>query len=385
MLATVHSDSFSNTSVNNNHHHHLCQCYLGPLSRMESADSTSAYVSSSSSSSTASSSPRCPSLSNDSTSCVPSDVEMPSVVIGPHFDKLSRQQQELMKQWCTSTYRTFSSSSYGEHFWHTVAPRESLQHSYLRHGIFASSALHIASITCNAKTQRRYRKAACMHRDQAVTAFEQAIRKINTSNNTAVFAFGCIMVIFEFSSSLQRHLRGKDALEDFCKNLLFTREWIDAIKRGLASDTDGHLRPLLESREIQPKMPDMSRLAVMTLRKQNVALAATYPHHHQTDVYEETIMHLDGALESLSRGEDSMSPALRWICKVPARFIDMLEERRPFALVILAHYTVIMYNLREQWWMGEWGKSVLGEINRRLDPQWMQYMTWVFDATGFCT
>jgi hypothetical protein len=60
---------------------------------------------------------------------------------------------------------------------------------------------------------------------------------------------------------------------------------------------------------------------------------------------------------------------LWWSFQIPAEFLELLEARRPFALVILAHYAVILHHLKSSWWMGDWGNRILQEIGNILEPE----------------
>ncbi|KJK86263.1 hypothetical protein H633G_09884 [Metarhizium anisopliae BRIP 53284] len=40
---------------------------------------------------------------------------------------------------------------------------------------------------------------------------------------------------------------------------------------------------------------------------------------------------------------------------VDARFVDMVDEKRPRALVVMAHYFALLAMLRGFWWVGDAG------------------------------
>jgi hypothetical protein len=74
--------------------------------------------------------------------------------------------------------------------------------------------------------------------------------------------------------------------------------------------------------------------------------------------------------------------AFCWAYRIPVRFQDLIRERQPFALVVLAHYAVVLHHLHESWWMGSWGTRILNEIVDYLDPEWRELISWPIDATG---
>ena len=298
------------------------------------------------------------------------------------IDKLARQDKELILQWCNSTYDSLCASDLAKYFWQSAAPKEALRHPCLKHAMLALSALHLS---LGGKAQQAvYCKAAQAHRSKAIAAMEVSAMKVDSSNQMALFSSSSIMLIFEFAFHLTLPLREGDPLSGIHLKLQLFREIMGILAQVTESDADGRLQPLLlDTRRMSPTMPAMFRLAIMKLHRENVLIHSTN-RLHESAIYEETIEHLGNSLDTLSHGGEATTMAFRWIGEVPERFLGLLEEREPFALVILAHYAVVMHSLREQWWVNEWGNKILRTICEHLDDQWMQRITWPIDATGFC-
>ncbi|KHN99646.1 C6 finger domain-containing protein [Metarhizium album ARSEF 1941] len=55
---------------------------------------------------------------------------------------------------------------------------------------------------------------------------------------------------------------------------------------------------------------------------------------------------------------------------VHARFVDMVDEERPRALVIVAHYFALLAMLRGLWWVGDAGPREVRAIAKQLPPEW---------------
>lgn len=361
------------------HQHHLPQC----LSSRESPpiDDNMAFQCTSSSplSYTTSSSP----ISFDG-SCDPPNEAL-STLRQSHrsSEKLRRQEKELLTQWSNSTYDSLCPNLSAKCFWQSVAPREAARHPCLQNAMLALAALNLSSITTGGtKSQRAYRKIATTYRSKAIDAVDTTAIAIDPSNLQALFASSSIMLIFEFAFHLTLPIDETEPLNGIQIKLQLIREIIGILEQVIKSDTEGQLTPLLDTTRIDPKMPDMSRLAILNLRRQNTLLHGSN-HYHEIAVYEETIAHLENSLESLSRGGEATAIAFRWIAAVPERFLGLLEEREPFALVIFAHYAVVMHSLRDQWWVNDWGSKILRTICHHLDSHWMQRITWALDATGF--
>ena len=298
------------------------------------------------------------------------------------LNKLSRQDKELVVQWCNSTYDSLCPNDFAKYFWQSVASKEALRQPCLKHAMLALSALHLSTVTTSGKAGQVYRKPAQAHRSKAMAAVETSSIRVDPSNHTALFAASSIMLIFEFAFHLTLPSHESDPLNGIHMKLQLIREIIGAFTQVVESDTEGRLQPLLNTTRLIPTMPDMSRLAIMNLQRENCLLHES-SHLHETAVYEETIEHLGNSLDTLSHGGEATAVAFRWIAEVPDRFLGLLEEREPFALVIFAHYAVVMHSLRDEWWVNEWGSRILRTICEHLDDRWMQRITWALDATGF--
>jgi hypothetical protein len=61
----------------------------------------------------------------------------------------------------------------------------------------------------------------------------------------------------------------------------------------------------------------------------------------------------------------------------PLQFVLKLKEQDPLALVILAHYAVILHWLREEHlWMRGWGKDIVDTVKHTLDKEWLDCIEW---------
>lgn len=317
--------------------------------------------------------------------------------------QLNLQDLDLMMHWCSTTYRSVSRDSTVECIWQTLVPQEAMHHPCLMHGLLALAVLDRASNATSTSTSTststtnpgqsrdEHLRLAQRHQNLATSGLA-SLRRLETtttsqSASNAIFALACIMIYYALAFPLLAGGSGpvygssSSTLDDLCVVFEQTRASIAVIAGVIDRVKVGDLRPLIRRDESRPKMPDTSRLAILSLRRLNTILGKN--NNHETDIYDQTIHHLSSALERLAEGGEPTILAIRWIFHIPARFIELIRARRPFALVILAHFAVIMHSLRGHWWMGSWGMNVLGDIGQTLDVQWREHISWVIDATGF--
>ncbi|KXJ86091.1 hypothetical protein Micbo1qcDRAFT_153524 [Microdochium bolleyi] len=60
----------------------------------------------------------------------------------------------------------------------------------------------------------------------------------------------------------------------------------------------------------------------------------------------------------------------RWLVMLPVEFSDLISQRRPEALVILAGFGLIVHNARGYWDYGNAGRHLIESINRYLGSYW---------------
>ncbi|KAK2590040.1 hypothetical protein QQS21_012281 [Conoideocrella luteorostrata] len=97
------------------------------------------------------------------------------------------------------------------------------------------------------------------------------------------------------------------------------------------------------------------------------------------DAYLATLNYIGRVWKAMQDGDPPGSVARRLIVfplLVDSRFVDMVEERRPRALVIMAHYFALLSMLRGFWWTGDAGPREVRAIDAEVKPEWEPLMAW---------
>ncbi|KAI0476568.1 hypothetical protein GGR56DRAFT_643384 [Xylariaceae sp. FL0804] len=71
-----------------------------------------------------------------------------------------------------------------------------------------------------------------------------------------------------------------------------------------------------------------------------------------------------------------MSLVQEWLVRVPAGLIDLISQRRPEALVILAHYGILLHRACKYWAVGNAGKLLVHSISTYLGDNWLWWLRW---------
>ncbi|KAK1657432.1 hypothetical protein BDP55DRAFT_685790 [Colletotrichum godetiae] len=85
--------------------------------------------------------------------------------------------------------------------------------------------------------------------------------------------------------------------------------------------------------------------------------------------------------------EDYPQAASTFSVKVPVGFVDMLRKHRPEALIILAHYGVLLHRCRGFWLFADAGAFIIRAVARHLGSYWQEALAWpldVLETEGIC-
>ncbi|KAJ6028814.1 hypothetical protein N7540_004390 [Penicillium herquei] len=302
-------------------------------------------------------------------------------------ETLGLQDLELMMHWCTTTYRSMARDRAAEALWQTVIPQLSLRFTPLRHGLLALSALQVAGSSTRPDRKWRYLVSAREHQIQALAGIQIDTRDLTDPQRNAHFALCCALMVFSFAYCLvDDDIEDTDedqfnVLDEFLEVFQLTRWLVGAMFPNIERVASGELHALVCPERTRPTMPDMSRLVILCLSRQNETMALRDP-NHEKHTYSQTIEHLGNSLEQLMSGGEPKDFAFCWCFRIPDLFSELVAARKPFALIILAHYAVVLHHLRDCWWMGDWGIRIFNKIVENLDREWHEFLSWPADAMG---
>jgi hypothetical protein len=72
-----------------------------------------------------------------------------------------------------------------------------------------------------------------------------------------------------------------------------------------------------------------------------------------------------------------------WLIQVSVDYIQCLNQRRPEALVVLAHYAVLLHRGANYWFVGDLGRRIIHLINGHLGPLWADWLQWPNQVVGY--
>jgi hypothetical protein len=301
--------------------------------------------------------------------------------IPPHFSISSNSDDpftvnmlhiQLLHHFTTETTKTIMFDESDAKRSQDVTMKAALSAPYLMQEILALAALHMSVLFPD---QREfYHHQASGLQTCALSIFNSSHLEVNAGN--------CIPIVL-FSSLLAMHslcdvVTSPD--DDFSNFLNSFIRCLD-LHRGIRAIAS-HSWHLLRQSELQGVLEAGEELHCTTdlVGKECDDLRALL---NSADVGQTSMKACQAAIDHLQRTFDmeQMSGGRNntfttWPVLVPAEYMDLLMKRSPEALIILAHYAVVLHSHREDWFISEGGRYLINSISRHLGSYWDKWMAW---------
>ena len=331
----------------------------------------------------------------------PSDYSEPSPVaeLASRSD-WSDDDKALLNHFVQFTYYDMGAGPLTRELWRTSIPELSFQHEFLKHGILACAALHLAHL--NPTERRRYQMIAACHQARGLPPFRALVPNPTEENCNAILAFANLLVVHCFAAEEQ------DAEFFLLKgggdgNLLSGMpDWLEVVRGSCTMFSHvwgkmktGLMRPLIEETISEKELPIIPENPEHSSRlKELLTLPILGPNPPTGELLSETMTAYSTALIALARAFASAQDAKEkgvftmwtavtiWPARFSIEYLDLLRRKEPAALVLLAHYCILLGPLETSWYMSGFRKRLLTRIYFQLDDDWRKWLEWPFAEAG---
>lgn len=284
---------------------------------------------------------------------------------------------ELLHHFSTVTYATMGSRYDLRQMWQIQIPKMAQKHKFLMHGLFSVAALHF--VCSHPENQSLYVDRAIRHHNIAIREYSFELQRITRENCTSLFACATLIVIFAFNLATlrpQEELMGP--IEEISGIFMLLRgvplvlgelwDWV----------RESEIAPLFKGRDLDDtiSIPDDFSKAIALLEDQN---RLTSKRDIDRITYTRAIQGLRECFRLISSKDRTNGMVFRWPITVSQEYIALLGSRQQMALVILAHYAVTLYELRDTWWVMGWGSKLIREVHQVINDEWKPLLAWPMD------
>lgn len=289
---------------------------------------------------------------------------------------------ELLHFYTATTSLTLCNMPERQRVWQNTIPQIAFSNHFLLHGLLAISALHLAYLQPSRKASL-YAEAS-LHQNEALTLYQSVTANITSENCNACYAFSTIVIIYAWASS--------DETGYLCFGNMKssgTVEWIKLLRCSynlilpyFGSMQNGPLMPLLSL--YQPGHSPAREISVGDSKKLK-SLSRLWAAHNSSlsrveiDALNEALSLLHEVYELIPSYNTQTCPiaaTFSWAVRISDAYITMVIKEQPEALVLLAHYCIVLQQVDKFWWICGMSRHLLDYIRITLDPQWERWIEW---------
>ncbi len=229
---------------------------------------------------------------------------------------------------------------------------------------------------CKPERRSHYYTKATELQSHALSEFKQVREHVQASNCGAILIFASLLALHVLADPPRRQgLNSSDYLDHFlgCINLMrgvrhmVILDWWSYLN-------ESELKPLLtvEEPEKPYNIPEECRDLTEFTTNSNQGLASI-------KAYDVAIERLQWTFAASALREQTSSTirfVMAWPVQLKDDYLELLNERQPEALIILAFYGVLLHFHRASWAIGDSGAFLIRALDAHTGPHSRRWMAW---------
>ncbi|KAB8071412.1 hypothetical protein BDV29DRAFT_179277 [Aspergillus leporis] len=285
------------------------------------------------------------------------------------------QDPELMHHYSISTYKTFSDREDARQVWQVEIPKIAYSYEFLMHGLLSVSALHLSYLKL--EKQSHYLTSSTFHMALGLQTFRTILRNVTEENCLALFSFSSVIIIWicaaPTDSTNAQPLSSVIEMFNLCRGVLTLVDLLPRIRKsplGPLMSQDWSLKsdtPFILFRGLDDQLTKLRyRLTLDTIGEED------------RSVVEHAISELRNVCQRIEHAgpPEDCGMVCVWPLAVRSRFVSLIEQRRPFALTLLAFYCAQLHIFRHYWFVERRAETLLSEILTIMPPGYADLLEW---------
>ncbi|KAH7146842.1 hypothetical protein B0J13DRAFT_595249 [Dactylonectria estremocensis] len=245
-----------------------------------------------------------------------------------------------------------------------------LKTPFLMNQLLALSALHLRTV--KPELEDWYKQTAAQLRNRAMRGFKKSLHDTSNSNAISQFLFSSLLALHYLVETVA------DAPgQDFPSTLRYTLEYF-RLQRGARIMGDRSWSTISQSMLGEHLSTTISRFSgdQQTPSEACGLISTMLERSELNQESREACEEAGRVLGSLSRQVQVMGvhALMVWSNIISSRFLMLLERQIPEALVILAHYAVLLHQYKAFWCFGNVGKRLVDGISTLLAGYWANWL-----------
>ena len=303
---------------------------------------------------------------------------------GTTSSALASKNLELWHHYNTITSLTLSKLHWpAQKAWQIEIPQLAFSHDFVCHGLLATASIHLAGLQELPGDRELFLNKAASQLNAGIPKFRNAIRQVTSQNCDALFALSTFVTIYTFvtardecdsllaSPTVHPDESSLDAGVNQVVVRLFrsVRGALVILKPAWKWIAKGPISAICTRKE-WPKHPTPANSRAILEDEQLAALSRLWEDQENYGAYSEilsdalhelritfarvsqlTVAAVDGDEGSCNTILTDRGAAYTWPVHVSEEFIILLEKQLPEALVLMAHYAIVLNRVPDCWWL----------------------------------
>ncbi|RGP63807.1 c6 finger domain-containing [Fusarium sporotrichioides] len=248
---------------------------------------------------------------------------------------------------------------------------------YLVIEALALSSAHLSTTQPDPAKRTKYFQDAEELQTQALSLFNQAQFQVTKDNCIPIFLFSSLLgmhALFNISAATPSQFIGK-----FIQYLQIHRgirivvseSWHIIRDSGITRQADTLISLALD----EPKTPgpvDQSDILVGLLSDSRSTVG---------EVLFRIYMSAAELLQQVFQSHRNLPPHMRpsiiitWLLKVSPEYVELVDQRQPIALIILAYWALLLHHEGEFWVFKNSGQRLITSVSEHVGPYWDKWLT----------
>ena len=302
--------------------------------------------------------------------------------------ELATGDLELLHHFSTVTYATLAdacASADNRELWQVHAVRLGFKHEFLLRAILTVAALHLRHL--NPPQSSYYDLMASTHQNSALETARDALTQVNENNCHAIFTFSILIVIMT-SASLRKQA-GVEAHQEILEWFFLLRGCNSVLQLHWDTLQNSFLYPLLDEvhrTDTTPTHSIKNADRIMDLLTTCCYSGPTEEDGEASKAYKMTVYELMKVFSQVSilrdRGQGLILSCCVWPNTIPQKYLELLADQKPQALVILAHFAVLLHWADNEWFMRGMARYLLDTIRSSVGEEWQGALQWPSSVIG---
>lgn len=289
----------------------------------------------------------------------------------------------LLRHYHNATSLSFASNDNTAGMWQHTVPDLCHDHEFLHHAVLAVTAMHLAYLYPSRRNE--YHVLGTTHQDIAMPLFRAAVAEISASNCNAILIFTHLLVIYSFASETEdeKLIMAPEENEGLPSWLYYLREGCAMLCKVWYAIASGPIAPL--SSAWQSTGLDLSKLPPPPLLDYFLSVPQSGWSPAVRTTYATAALELARAFKVIDAVGDEVSTwdVIRiWPMRRISAYMELLREWHPAALLLLAHYAIILKKVDGYWYFEGQAARLLRTARGRLSEEWWPYIEWPMRDVG---